>query len=306
MSPADDLFPRRELVIAPACFWNPSFRSAVNGAGSFFNGGGGASASAHSSAQRAKYVFRVEVGEARGKPVPVVAAAGAGRLWSRWGPIARFWNCPGARVASEPCRVQLRPVRVEGGVGTMDASEHEEHLTMCDYSLRDRCVPRPEKVRGWYSLSGGSTVSRGVLRRVGEPGVAVCLLPGAEARLRAGVAEYGHAPRTPVAQGFGFGKLAREGGPVPTRSIKVRDASHHDALEFPDKQGRVADASSSKPTGDCAAIAKYRVRAAATDGVEHENQPAVIGSYQADARTFIGMLSGAGTRRSTWRSNETR
>ena len=103
---------------------------------------------------------------------------------------------------------------------------------MCDYSLH-HVASRPAKV-------GDKLVSTGFIRfgtrgfaAIGEPNVAVCLLPGTEVAFETEV-EYEHAFR-PLVPSLRFGfvgeRLAR------FRQVNMdKPLVHHDALEFPDGQ----------------------------------------------------------------------
>lgn len=100
---------------------------------------------------------------------------------------------------------------------------------MCDYSLH-LVASRPAKVGDeLVSTKFDSSITRG-FAAVGEPNVAVCLLPGTEVAFAAEV-EYQHR----------FGPL------FPKRKLQEKVARfrqvnsdnpnvHHDALEFPDGQ----------------------------------------------------------------------
>jgi hypothetical protein len=94
---------------------------------------------------------------------------------------------------------------------------------MCDYSL-DFVASRPAKVGDkLISTRFDNSFTRGVAA-VGEPNVAVCVLPGTEIAFEHEV-EYRHSllPNQRVAE-----RLAR------FRKINMEQASvHHDALEFP-------------------------------------------------------------------------
>jgi hypothetical protein len=99
---------------------------------------------------------------------------------------------------------------------------------MCDYSLHNTAT-RPAKVGDKLVTTcfiGSST--RG-FAAVGEPEVAVCLLPGTEVVFER-EAEFDHA--------FGrlWPRLCQLGSNVARfRQINMTDANaHHDALEFPD------------------------------------------------------------------------
>jgi hypothetical protein len=94
--------------------------------------------------------------------------------------------------------------------------------SMCDYSL-DFVASRPAKVGDkLISTRFDNSITRG-FAAVGEPNVAVCVLPGTEIAFEQEV-EYRHAllPNQKVAE------LAR------FRQVNMEQASvHHDALEFP-------------------------------------------------------------------------
>ena len=94
---------------------------------------------------------------------------------------------------------------------------------MCDYSL-DFVASRPAKVGDkLISTRFDNSITRG-FAAVGEPNVAVCVLPGTEIAFEREV-EYRHSllPNQKVAE-----RLAR------FRKVNMEQASvHHDALEFP-------------------------------------------------------------------------
>ena len=94
---------------------------------------------------------------------------------------------------------------------------------MCDYSL-DFVASRPAKVGDkLISTRFDNSFTRG-FAAVGEPNVALCVLPGTEIAFEQEV-EYRHAllPNQKVAE-----RLAR------FRQVNMEQASvHHDALEFP-------------------------------------------------------------------------
>lgn len=97
---------------------------------------------------------------------------------------------------------------------------------MCDYSLRD-VASRPAKVGDrLVSTSFHNSITRG-FAAVGEPNVAVCLLPGSELAFEKDVecdAALRFLPNRKLRQ-----NLAR------FRQVNLNNpAAHHDALEFPD------------------------------------------------------------------------
>ena len=99
---------------------------------------------------------------------------------------------------------------------------------MCDYSLHN-VRSRPAKVEDkLVSTTFCNSITRG-FAAVGEPNVAVCLLPGTEVAFENDVEckrGWGLLPNRKLAQ-----KVAR------FRQIDTREPHiHHDALEFPDGQ----------------------------------------------------------------------
>ena len=99
---------------------------------------------------------------------------------------------------------------------------------MCDYSLH-HVATRPAQIKDkLVTTSFNSSITRG-FTAVGQPNVAVCLLPGTEIAFDENV------------------ECERLAGFLPSRKIEQRLArfrqinmdvpeSHHDALEFPDGQ----------------------------------------------------------------------
>ncbi len=97
---------------------------------------------------------------------------------------------------------------------------------MCDYSLRD-IASRPAKVGDkLVATSFHNSITRG-FAAVGEPNVAVCLLPGSELAFDKNVeceAVLRFLPNRKLRQ-----NVAR------FRQVNLNNpAAHHDALEFPD------------------------------------------------------------------------
>jgi len=99
---------------------------------------------------------------------------------------------------------------------------------MCDYSLH-HVASRPAKVADkLVSTSFIGTITRG-FSEVGQPNVAVCLLPGTEIAFEREVSYY-YEP-------IGFQIMNVEQKVARFRQIdKDRPHVHHDALEFPDGQ----------------------------------------------------------------------
>ena len=101
---------------------------------------------------------------------------------------------------------------------------------MCDYSL-DRVASRPAKIEDkLVTTEFSGSITRG-FAAVGEPHVAVCLLPGTE------IAFDQHVECEPL---FGVGILPNKkiGQRLARfRQINMHNAvTHHDAVEFPDGQ----------------------------------------------------------------------
>jgi hypothetical protein len=101
---------------------------------------------------------------------------------------------------------------------------------MCDYSLH-HVATRPAKIEDKLVVTKfNNSITRG-FAAVGEPNVAVCLLPGTEIAFEANVEcepsfGIGILPNKKIGQ-----RLAR------FRQINMDNAvTHHDALEFPDGQ----------------------------------------------------------------------
>jgi len=101
---------------------------------------------------------------------------------------------------------------------------------MCDYSLH-HVATRPAKIEDKLVVTKfNNSITRG-FAGVGEPNVAVCLLPGTEIAFEANVEcepsfGIGILPNKKIGQ-----RLAR------FRQINMDNAvTHHDALEFPDGQ----------------------------------------------------------------------
>jgi hypothetical protein len=99
---------------------------------------------------------------------------------------------------------------------------------MCDYSLHN-VASRPAKVGDELVTTGfANSFTRG-FAAIGEPNVAICLLPGTELAFEK-EAECDH-PFARLAPGLRFGKL----GERLARFRKVnahKPNAHHDALEF--------------------------------------------------------------------------
>jgi hypothetical protein len=96
---------------------------------------------------------------------------------------------------------------------------------MCDYSLR-HVASRPARVGDKLVSSSFRNSSTRGFAAVGEPNVAVCLLPGTELAFEENT-------KCESAYGFGYRRL-------PHKVARFRQVNkdkpnlHHDALEFPD------------------------------------------------------------------------
>jgi hypothetical protein len=100
---------------------------------------------------------------------------------------------------------------------------------MCDYSLHG-VANRPAKIGDkLVSTSFINSFTRG-FTEVGEPKVAVCLMPGTEVAFEDDV-ELDHVFRRLLPR-FGFGRIGQR--VARFRQVNVdRPDTHHDALEFP-------------------------------------------------------------------------
>lgn len=103
---------------------------------------------------------------------------------------------------------------------------------MCDYSLQF-VASRPAMVGDKLVSTKFSNSITGGFAAVGEPNVAVCLLPGTEVAFEQEV-EYEHA--------LGFFPSLKPGRKLGEKVARFRQVNkdqpqvHHDALEFPDGQ----------------------------------------------------------------------
>ena len=104
---------------------------------------------------------------------------------------------------------------------------------MCDYSLHG-VASRPAQVGDKLVTTQFFNTTTLGLSPVGEPNLAVCLLPGTE------IAFEDEVVREPT--GFLLSLLKRQPEPIPDRVARFRQiqmnnpCTHHDALEFPDGQ----------------------------------------------------------------------
>jgi hypothetical protein len=137
---------------------------------------------------------------------------------------------------------------------------------MCDYSLH-HVATRPAQIEDkLVTTKFSNSITRG-FAEVGEPHVAVCLLPGTELAFEQNVEcepsfGIGILPNKKIGQ-----RLAR------FRQINMDNAvTHHDALEFPDGQvvllTRLCE-------GQCATVLQLpaSARPATADAAEQASQP---------------------------------
>jgi len=141
---------------------------------------------------------------------------------------------------------------------------------MCDYSLHG-VASRPAKVGDRIVTTDfPNTLTRG-FSAVGEPDVAVCLLPGTEIAFEAEVERQYVWLQTLF---FGQGKWKIPHKVARFRQVNVDNpATHHDAVEFPD--GRVMLITRLRP-GQYATVLQLQVRApaAAEAKTKTEQRPA--------------------------------
>ena len=101
---------------------------------------------------------------------------------------------------------------------------------MCDYSL-NHVASRPAKVGDKLVTTKFANSSTRGFAAVGEPNVAVCLLPGTELKFAREVL-YGGPPVPMIGR-----MMAKSSGHSTARFRQVEKgnaSTHHDALEFPD------------------------------------------------------------------------
>ena len=123
---------------------------------------------------------------------------------------------------------------------------------MCDYSLH-HVATRPAKVEDKLVVTKfGHSITRG-FSAIGEPGVAVCLLPGTELAFERNVEcepALGILPTRKLGQ-----KVAR------FRQVNLHHPSvHHDALEFPTGRWCCSRACARASVRACCSCRRCRVR----------------------------------------------
>jgi hypothetical protein len=160
---------------------------------------------------------------------------GKWRLAERLGQIARFPAVGNAAIIQAGSR-DIREIPDQADLSHLDrrmtpgCSQQQGAFVMCDYSL-DFVASRPARVGDkLVSTRFRNSVTRG-FAEIGEPNVAVCLLPGTEIAFERDVecdAAFRLFRNRSVRQ-----KVAR------FRQVNLdQPTAHHDALEFPD--GKIA------------------------------------------------------------------
>ena len=152
-----------------------------------------------------------------------------------------------------PTSDRLLELCAEGQPSRLFAA-HEGVPSMCDYSLL-HVASRPAKIQDKLVTFKFHSITRG-FAAVGEPNVAVCLLPGTEVAFERDVE---------CEPSFGIGSFRRRrsatGWRASARSIWTADDASRCA-GIPRRKGRAGDAAVRGPDRDSAAIAG-RVRASA-------------------------------------------
>ena len=137
---------------------------------------------------------------------------------------------------------------------------------MCDYSLH-HVASRPAKIADKLVVTEFAKTNTRGFAAVGEPGVAVCLLPGTEVAFDE-VVTYGRA--------FGFVGRARVDHKVARfRQINMNDPStHHDALEFPSGETVLV---TRLVAGQTATVLQLPAQPTAASGTESQKPLAHVG-----------------------------
>jgi hypothetical protein len=140
---------------------------------------------------------------------------------------------------------------------------------MCDYSLHN-VATRPSKVGDkLMTTTFPNTVTRG-LCAVGEPQVAVCLMPGTEVAFEQ-EAESAH-PFAWLFPRLGFGKIGARVARFRQINLDYPTA-HHDALEF--AHGKVVLVNALRP-GQCATVLQLPASAGVSGRVEEKVRSELI------------------------------
>jgi hypothetical protein len=138
---------------------------------------------------------------------------------------------PRRSLKPSPRHRNIWPTRVfsqKNSLVAVRVSSLERSISMCDYSLH-LVASRPAKVGDvLVATDFERSITRG-FAAVGEPGVAVCLLPGTELAFEDNV-QYDRAFSL-------FGRARVEHKVARFRQVNMDDPNiHHDALEFPGGQ----------------------------------------------------------------------
>ena len=136
--------------------------------------------------------------------------------------------------------------------------------SMCDYSLQ-YVASRPAKVGDKLVSTKFSNSITGGFAAVGEPNVAVCLLPGTEVAFENEV-ECDHA--LGIFSNWMPGKKLGEKVARFRQVKKEQPHVHHDALEFPGGQIVLLTRSLSGSASDCAAIANHSAHGRGSGGAK--------------------------------------
>ncbi len=141
---------------------------------------------------------------------------------------------------------------------------------MCDYSLH-HVTSRPAKVGDkLVTTQFNNSVTRG-FAAVGEPNVAVCLLPGTEVAFDKEIEfERGFAVLSIWKRAKGSGEKVARFRQVNTDKPNV----HHDALEFPNGEivlvTRLCE-------GQCATVLQLPVSPSSVNNMEQPKQATIVG-----------------------------
>ena len=129
---------------------------------------------------------------------------------------------------------------------------------MCDYSLH-LVASRPAKVGDKLVATDFVKSITGGFAAVGEPDVAVCLLPGTELAFEENV-QYQRAFSL-------FGRACVDHKVARFRQVNMNDPHvHHDALEFPRRPNRDGHAAGRRSARDRTAIAGVHARSRRREG----------------------------------------
>jgi len=153
---------------------------------------------------------------------------------------------------------------------------------MCDYSLRS-VTSRPAKVGDkLVSTKFSNSITRG-FAGIGEPNVAVCLLPGTEVAFEKEV-EYDHAFGR-LLPSLRFGRLGEK--VARFRQVNTdRPNMHHDALEFPNGQIMLV---TRLCEGQHATVLQLPASPRSTSEAEGHRHGSLVAVYQRAPRSMLKM-----------------